>query len=56
MRPLAGKGGSISRAQGRIFGIIPDMEKVSTGEKEAEGITVLKYGIGFGGKRVALAK
>ena len=31
-------------------------EKRYAAEMEAEGITVLKYGIGFGGKRVELAK
>ena len=31
-------------------------EKRYAAEMEAEGIAVLKYGIGFSGKRVALAK
>ena len=31
-------------------------DKRYAAEMEAEGITVLKYGIGFGGKRVELAK
>ena len=31
-------------------------EKRYAAEMEAEGLTVLKYGIGFGGKRVELAK